>query len=256
MTAFTTPARTSRARAKHTGRLSTRYKVARAVRYVTLVRPTFAAFELNVRHARRWFATDLLRCRRRVFGYIGNRSVQEVFFMALWNEKTATQTTREPTPTQAPSPTLALREAPTREPAVAEKAAALAASEPAARLAPAAKAEMRESVIAAGITIEGKVQGMGHLRISGAFKGDVAVEGNLIIEVGAKVTGQIRATTVTVAGELEGNIDGAKKVELLETGLIAGDVKAGTLTVAAGSRMRGQVEFGGEDRGKSGPAGK
>ena len=36
----------------------------------------------------------------------------------------------------------------------------------------------------------------------------------------------------------------AARVELLDTGVLAGDVKAGSLTVAAGSRMRGQVEFG------------
>lgn len=30
--------------------------------------------------------------------------------------------------------------------------------------------------------------------------------------------------------------------------MIAGDVKAGSLTVAAGSRMRGQVEFGWDER--------
>ena len=47
-----------------------------------------------------------------------------------------------------------------------------------------------------------------------------------------------------VGGELIGNIENAKRVELLEGGVINGDVKAGSLTVAAGSRMRGQVEFG------------
>ena len=54
----------------------------------------------------------------------------------------------------------------------------------------------------------------------------------------------MRASVVVVGGELHGNIDNAKRVELLEGGVIAGDVKAGSLTVAAGSRMRGQVEFG------------
>jgi cytoskeletal protein CcmA (bactofilin family) len=39
-------------------------------------------------------------------------------------------------------------------------------------------------------------------------------------------------------------------VEVLATGVINGDVKAGSLTVAAGSRMRGRVEFGWEDRPK------
>lgn len=172
--------------------------------------------------------------------------------MALWNEKTAAApaTTTPPSPMREPAPQAVAGEKPAVVPAPEVPARA-----PAPAPAP-ARAEMRESVIASGITIEGKVQGVGHLRISGAFKGDVAVDGNLIIEVGAKVTGQVRATTVTVAGELEGNIDGAKKVELLESGLIAGDVKAGVLTVAAGSRMRGQVEFGAEDRSKPGSTGK
>ena len=55
-----------------------------------------------------------------------------------------------------------------------------------------------------------------------------------------------KASVVVVGGELQGNIDNAKRVELLEGGVIAGDVRAGSLTVAAGSRMRGQVEFGWE----------
>jgi hypothetical protein len=33
-------------------------------------------------------------------------------------------------------------------------------------------------------------------------------------------------------------------VELLATGILNGDLKAGTFSVAAGSKMRGQVEFG------------
>jgi cytoskeletal protein CcmA (bactofilin family) len=113
---------------------------------------------------------------------------------------------------------------------------------------PRERADAKESIIAADITIEGKIEGSGHVRIAGSFKGDVHVQGNLTIEPGARLTGQVRANTVTVGGELQGNIDAAARVELLETGIVAGDVKAGSLTVAAGSRMRGQVEFGWEEK--------
>lgn len=106
----------------------------------------------------------------------------------------------------------------------------------------------KESLIAADLTIEGKIEGAGHVRIAGRFKGDIHVQGNLTIEVGAKVTGGVRASTVTIAGELEGNIDAASRVELLDTGVLNGDLKAGSLTVAAGSRMRGNAEFGWEER--------
>src|SRR5688572_19622049 len=111
--------------------------------------------------------------------------------------------------------------------------------------------ETKESVIAAELTIEGKIEGAGHVRIAGRFKGDVHVQGNLTIEAGAKLTGGVRANTVIIGGELEGNIDDASKVELLETGVLNGDLKAGSLTVSAGSRMRGQVEFGWENRDRS-----
>ena len=110
---------------------------------------------------------------------------------------------------------------------------------------------MKESVISAGLSIEGKIVGSGHVRVAGKFKGDVQVDGNLHIDAGARLEGQVRASEVIVAGELQGNIEGAKRVEVQQGGVITGDVKAGQLTVAAGARMRGAVEFGWEE-GSSG----
>ena len=107
--------------------------------------------------------------------------------------------------------------------------------------------EGKETVIAAGLTIDGKIEGSGHVRMAGRFKGDVNVDGDLTIEPGAKIIGSVRADTVTIAGDLEGNIDGASRVELLATGILNGDLKAGSLTVASGSRMRGNVSFGWDD---------
>lgn len=121
--------------------------------------------------------------------------------------------------------------------------------QPAFRAAPAtAPAKPKsESLIAPDITIEGKIEGAGHVRIAGNFKGDVNVRGDLTIEPSAKVTGSVRAEKVTIAGELIGNIESAVHVELLQTGALTGDLKAGSLSVAAGSRMRGQAEFGWDD---------
>ena len=105
-------------------------------------------------------------------------------------------------------------------------------------------AGVEESLIAEELTIEGKIEGAGHVRIAGRFKGDVHVQGNLTIEKGATLTGAVRANQVTIAGQLEGNIESAARVELLATGVLTGDLSADSLTVAAGSRMRGRAEFG------------
>lgn len=112
-------------------------------------------------------------------------------------------------------------------------------------------AEAKESILSAGLSIEGKIEGTGHIRIAGNFKGDVRVQGNLTIEAGARVTGGVSANTVVIGGELEGNIDAASRVEILQTGVLNGDLKAGSLTVAAGSRMNGRVEFGWDDKLKA-----
>lgn len=110
--------------------------------------------------------------------------------------------------------------------------------------------EVKESLIASDLTIEGKIEGTGHVRIAGKFKGDVNVQGDLTIEQGAKLSGGVKANKVVIAGELEGNIEAAKQVELLASGALLGDVKAGTLTVASGARFRGQADVGGESSDK------
>ncbi|HET9818606.1 MAG TPA: polymer-forming cytoskeletal protein [Rhodanobacteraceae bacterium] len=104
-----------------------------------------------------------------------------------------------------------------------------------------------ESHIAPDLVIEGKIEGAGHVRIAGRFKGDINVRGDLTIEHGAKVNGSVRAERVTIAGELTGNVETAAHVELLQTGALTGDVKSTTFSVAKGSRMRGQAEFGWDD---------
>ncbi len=137
--------------------------------------------------------------------------------------------------------------APDKTPAAPAAVNIETARQPAAQ--PRTDANAKESLLAAGLTIQGKIEGSGHVRIAGNFKGDVHVQGNLTIEAGAKVTGGVRANTVIVGGELEGNIDAAARVELLQTGILNGDLKAGSLIVAAGSRMRGRAEFGWDEKG-------
>src|SRR6476661_1092684 len=145
--------------------------------------------------------------------------------MALWKEPISKESTGSLDTGVATAPEPVVRPVPT--PASTPHAAAESPRRPVAL----ATGPAKESLIAADVTIEGKIEGAGHVRIAGRFKGDVNVEGNVTIEQGAHVTGQVHASTVIVSGEVNGNIDASAKVELLESGVINGDVKAGTLTV-------------------------
>jgi cytoskeletal protein CcmA (bactofilin family) len=171
--------------------------------------------------------------------------------MAIFNQSSSAKRESAPQPQES-----ALKKEPDRA-----NELSFAAPPPAAAPAPASTPRtaeradrgdsLKESLIAADLTIEGKIEGAGHIRLAGRFKGDVHVQGDLTIEHGAKLTGGVRARKVMVAGELEGNIESAQRLELLESGVLVGDVKAGSVVVASGSRMRGQVEFGWEDNPKA-----
>ncbi|HXC08366.1 MAG TPA: polymer-forming cytoskeletal protein [Steroidobacteraceae bacterium] len=163
--------------------------------------------------------------------------------MALWNEKPTPANAGPAVPSTAPPPERSSPERNSAERAASDPALAVSPRRP----TPKTSAEGGESVIAANLNIEGKIEGSGNVRMAGRFKGDVRIDGNFSIESGAHLTGQVLAAIVVVGGELQGNIENAKRVDVQEGGVIVGDVKAGSITVAAGSRMRGHVEFGWED---------
>ena len=170
--------------------------------------------------------------------------------MAIWKEPTTTNKKDAPlmTPPPAPAAPTATTSA---EPSIQRETnypADIAPAAPVATTRRTSPRELKESIIAADITITGKIDGAGHVRIAGKFEGDVHIQGDLTIDAGAKLTGNVRANSVAIGGEIEGNIENAASVELLSTGVLNGDLKATMLTVASGSRMRGKVEFGwGED---------
>ena len=157
--------------------------------------------------------------------------------MALWKDPS------KQSPAVTPEPVAPARFDVPPPPVESKPAPVVAAPAP----APARERVRSESLIAPDIAIEGKIEGAGHVRIAGRFKGDVDVRGDLTIESGATVSGSIRAEKVGIAGELVGNIEAASHVELLQSGALTGDLKAASLSVAAGSRMRGMADFGWDD---------
>ena len=157
--------------------------------------------------------------------------------MALWKDQT------KPSPSALPE---FMQRAHFDAPPLAEPKPDTMAAAAVVR-APVREKVLSESLIAPDIAIEGKIEGSGHVRIAGRVKGDVDVRGDLTIESGATVTGSIRADKVSIAGDLVGNIEAASHVELLQSGSLTGNLKAASLTVAAGSRMRGMADFGWDD---------
>ncbi|MGH2607193.1 MAG: bactofilin family protein [Anaerolineales bacterium] len=109
---------------------------------------------------------------------------------------------------------------------------------------PAAESPARvDSVLGPGITWKGEVRGTGGLRIDGAFDGEIALRGLVIIgEQGRLACKQLRADSVVVAGSVKGDIT-AQRVEITRTGRVWGDVVTTSFATEEGAFLRGQIRM-------------
>jgi cytoskeletal protein CcmA (bactofilin family) len=99
------------------------------------------------------------------------------------------------------------------------------------------------SVLGSGVIWHGSISGSGGVRIEGAFEGEIALRGLLVVGETGRVTCQnVRANTVIVAGAVRGNIT-TQKLEIRGTGRVWGDVVTTAFVTEEGAFLRGQIRM-------------
>ena len=103
--------------------------------------------------------------------------------------------------------------------------------------------ERVDSVLGAGLTFEGALNGNGGVRIEGAFDGDIELKGLVVVaEPGRVVCDHIHALAVIVSGSVRGNIE-ANRVEITSSGRVWGDVTTVSFSTHEGAFLRGQIQM-------------
>jgi cytoskeletal protein CcmA (bactofilin family) len=99
------------------------------------------------------------------------------------------------------------------------------------------------SVLGPGVIWHGSISGSGGVRIEGAFEGQVALRGLLVVgETGRVTCDNVRASTVIVAGAVRGNIT-TQKLEIRSSGRVWGDVITTAFVTDEGAFLRGQIRM-------------
>ncbi|HEX2906887.1 MAG TPA: polymer-forming cytoskeletal protein [Phototrophicaceae bacterium] len=97
-----------------------------------------------------------------------------------------------------------------------------------------------ETLLGASSTMEGILRSSANVRLDGTFKGTLEITGNILVGETAKIEADINAKNISVAGAVRGNISG-KKVQLLRTGRVWGDIQATALTTEEGAFIDGKI---------------
>ena len=82
-----------------------------------------------------------------------------------------------------------------------------------------------------------------NLRISGEFKGNLNTKGRLVIGEKATVNAGIDGEEISIAGKITGNVKASKKLEILSSGQINGDVQTPVLSVKEGGILQGRCQM-------------
>jgi cytoskeletal protein CcmA (bactofilin family) len=103
-----------------------------------------------------------------------------------------------------------------------------------------------ETVLGANGTFEGNFQSNANVRLDGAFTGTLEINGNLLVGETAKIKADINARNISIAGAVRGNVTG-KKVQVLRTGRVWGDIRATALTTEEGAFIDGKITMVGHE---------
>jgi cytoskeletal protein CcmA (bactofilin family) len=82
------------------------------------------------------------------------------------------------------------------------------------------------------LEIKGDIKGGGSLVVGSLFEGNLSIEEVVFIEESSKLTGNIKANSIKISGEVKGDIE-AKVVEITKSGSLEGNIKS-TITLIAG----------------------
>jgi cytoskeletal protein CcmA (bactofilin family) len=97
-----------------------------------------------------------------------------------------------------------------------------------------------ETVLGANSVVEGHLRSTANVRLDGTFTGTLEITGNVLVGETARITADVNARNISIAGAVRGNVSG-KKVQILRTGRVWGDIHAQALTTEEGAFLDGKI---------------
>jgi cytoskeletal protein CcmA (bactofilin family) len=104
------------------------------------------------------------------------------------------------------------------------------------------KSASSATLINEGCKITGTISGTGSYLVNGEVDGDCDLDGTVTIAPNGLWKGTVKASDIIVAGQVEGNIIAAGKVEITDSAHIIGTVSGEAIAVAEGAVVEGVMK--------------
>jgi cytoskeletal protein CcmA (bactofilin family) len=102
---------------------------------------------------------------------------------------------------------------------------------------------MAGTVIGEGLTVEGDLSSEEEVVVNGNVRGKLTTTDAVSVGGSGVVEADITGASLSVAGQVTGDVTASERVDLQSGGRLIGDVKASRLTIADGASFKGNVDM-------------
>jgi cytoskeletal protein CcmA (bactofilin family) len=102
---------------------------------------------------------------------------------------------------------------------------------------------MAGTVIGAGLSIEGDITSDEEVVVQGTLRGKLTSTDAVSVGSGSVVQADISGQSVSIAGQVVGDVSAPERVDIQAGGRLVGDVKAARFTIADGASFKGAVDM-------------
>lgn len=112
------------------------------------------------------------------------------------------------------------------------------------------KASGATTYIGPDTRIKGDFSGQDNILVAGKITGSCDLQGMVTIADGGSWNGHLEATSIIIAGELEGEVVASDQIEISATARIKGTLSGASVAVAEGAVLEGDVRISGAGQPK------
>jgi cytoskeletal protein CcmA (bactofilin family) len=93
-------------------------------------------------------------------------------------------------------------------------------------------------------TIKGSITTASSLTIAGAIEGDINAGGEIAVLADASIKGDVSGPNIKIDGRVEGRISASGRLVIAATGKVYGDISVRSLLIEEGGTLDGQCHMG------------
>jgi len=101
-----------------------------------------------------------------------------------------------------------------------------------------------QAIIGPSISIKGTLSGKEDLIIQGRVEGRIDLKkNNITVGRNGRIKADVYGRSITIEGEVQGNLFGEERIVLRQSGVVRGDMRAPRVHIEEGSQFKGEVDM-------------